>query len=172
MDRYVLFDYQDGVEEKTVISQQKNVDVLCKKLSVWKLKATDTETLSWKERLVRLELVLSTHGTTYVYYVMNEKNEVIHTSLLVGGCGKFPFVKANEFEIGPCKTSPSERGRGIYPYVLEHIISDRSDAKRIYIFAEEANVASIRGIEKTRFKRCGYVKRISGIRRRYVKDEG
>lgn len=66
----------------------------------------------------------------------------------------FRFMKKGGVHIGPCFTNPLYRGRGFYPMLLKKIIADyRSRTDDFYIFCNEGNNASIRGIEKVGFKR-------------------
>ena len=55
-------------------------------------------------------------------YVVYDKRMIIHTSFVIRGIEKFPFLKSKDIEIGPCWTHPSYRGRNIYPAVLTEII--------------------------------------------------
>jgi hypothetical protein len=61
-------------------------------------------------------------------------------------------IKAGEFWIYECLTSPSARGLGIYPYVLTVICRDhlRSGGEG-FIYTSEDNVTSQRGILKAGF---------------------
>ena len=66
-------------------------------------------------------------------------------------------LRAGECVIGPCVTVPRDRGRGIYPLMLSHICADwrQRGGHRAYMVVNVNNVASIRGIEKAGFRRCG-----------------
>ncbi len=61
--------------------------------------------------------------------------------------------------IGPCATSPNDRGRGIYPMMLAHICADRQrrGARRAFMVVNVNNQSSIRGIEKAGFLRANTV---------------
>ena len=92
-----------------------------------------------------------------LFVVKNEKGDVIHRSACIGKCIKFPFLKKGDFEIGPCYTEDSFRGKGIYPAVLEHILCER--VGNYYMLVREDNESSIRGIEKAGFSLVGEVQR-------------
>jgi RimJ/RimL family protein N-acetyltransferase len=59
--------------------------------------------------------------------------------------------------IGPCLTEPGLRGRTIYPRVLQHVVGLLGERGYgpFYIDTSLDNVASIRGMEKAGFTRCG-----------------
>lgn len=103
---------------------------------------------------------LITMGNYTLYSVLNECDEVVHKSAKIGKCYKFMFLGNKEFEIGPCYTLEKWRGRGIYPFVLKTIIEDEPDAN-YYMFVNENNTSSIRGVEKAGFHPIGLVKRHS-----------
>lgn len=65
----------------------------------------------------------------------------------------FRFMKSGGIHIGPCHTLPAYRGRNFYPTLLKKIVEDyRMKIRDFYIFCDENNSASIRGIEKAGFK--------------------
>lgn len=93
-------------------------------------------------------------GRCKAYRVLSENGELIHESLVIRKCYKFPFLKGRDIEIGPCKTNPEWRGKGIYPAVLRYILSTEiSDAGIAYMIIDKNNNASIRGVEKAGFRR-------------------
>lgn len=63
----------------------------------------------------------------------------------------FGFMKKNGIHIGPCSTEEQYRGRGFYPTLLTEIILKYKN-KDCYIFCDDENKSSIRGIEKVGFK--------------------
>jgi len=67
--------------------------------------------------------------------------------------GRSIDIKPGEFWIYECRTSPSARGLGIYPYVLTVISHDhlRNGGEGV-IYTMEDNVASQRGILKAGFQ--------------------
>lgn len=111
-----------------------------------------------KAFLVRAMFAILTFGKAKIFYVC-ESGEVAHTSYVVPRCLKFPFLKKGDFEIGPCHTEVSHRGKGLYPMALNAIVhSAGSKGTEFYMIVDESNAASIRGIEKAGFTRCGTVK--------------
>jgi hypothetical protein len=74
-------------------------------------------------------------------------------SHLILEAGRHVEIKLGEFWIYDCRTSPSARGLGIYPYVLTFISHDhrRKGLGEGVIYTTEENVASQRGILKAGF---------------------
>lgn len=103
-----------------------------------------------------------------IYVVKNADGEIIHSSIRVGKCPKFPFLKKGEYEIGPCETAPDWRGKGIYPTVLQHILKE--SRATCYMIVREDNASSIRGIEKSGFLKIGFVEK--GKRGRWSVADG
>lgn len=115
---------------------------------------------------MRLLFQILTFGKTKIYYVQ-DGNQILHTSYVIPACSKFPFLKKNDLEIGPCYAYPEFRGKGIYPKVLTKICQKRGgDSISFYMIVDENNLSSIKGIEKAGFVRCGSVY-ISKFARRY-----
>ena len=104
---------------------------------------------------------LITLGKYKKIVVLNEENSLVHTSCVIGKCFKFPFLLRTSAEIGPCHTQKDFRGRGIYPMVLEYILSS-GDYQEYYMLVAENNVASIKGIEKAGFQKIGTIAKCCG----------
>lgn len=96
-----------------------------------------------------------------IYYIEDEKG-VVHYSMCIGKCNKFPFLKKHDFIIGPCWTRNDSRGKRIYPkminYIAAHSINKFADAN-VYILVREENVASTKGVLRSDFKKIGYVEK-------------
>lgn len=115
------------------------------------------ENKSIKNAALRLYFWLFSHGKLWVYYVKHG-HEIIHTSYVMQKSYKFPFMKKNDFEIGPCFTKSEYRGKGIYPSVINRIQSDvLTDKNSIYMIVRSDNISSIKGIEKSGFINVGFV---------------
>lgn len=66
----------------------------------------------------------------------------------------------NDFEIGPCRTYPDFRGRGIYPIVIDHIVHNYGgEDTTFYMSVSMANTSSVRGIEKAGFEKYKQVEK-------------
>ena len=115
--------------------------------------------LSVKLWCVRFLLQIATFGKARVY-CYRQNGQLVHTSYVVPKCYKFPFLSKHDYEIGPCTTYPDYRGKGYYPLMLKYICSTVGTEKTIfYMIVDENNIASIKGIEKAGFQRCGSVRR-------------
>ena len=101
---------------------------------------------------------VATFGNVKRYAIDDPEGKTIHSSLVVRGKAKFPFMKEKDIEIGPCETDPAYRGKNIYPYVLSYIIEKELDDEGVaYMIVEDSNTPSIRGITKAGFKPTGDV---------------
>ena len=97
-----------------------------------------------------------------IYYLVHQ-GRIVHLSHVISKNPKFAFMGPEDFEIGPCWTHPDYRGQGIYSVVLSRIAGDfQGKADRLFIFAENENVASLKGISRSGFKFLGSGKK-SGI---------
>lgn len=87
------------------------------------------------------------------YQIANKTGEVVSSAYVIGKIWKFPFIKTkNDIHIGPCITKPEERGKGFYPILLCYISNLYLNSNK-YMIVHESNLSSIKGIEKTGFKR-------------------
>lgn len=117
------------------------------------------ETLRLTDRLMRVYFGIITGWRAQVYGLF-DGNVCVHTSLVVPSCYKFPFLGSFDFAIGPCFTAKPYRRKGCYRYVLEHITADRMHPDATYyMIVSNTNTASVKGIEKAGFERCGCVKK-------------
>ena len=152
---YVLYKKNTGVEAVTV-TRQPPVGCRVKVLRPvpWKLFINE-EKIVFKTALLRLYFWLITQGTFKIYYVCSE-NKALHSSYVIPKCGKFPFLRNGEFEIGPCITSAGSRRKGCYYYILEYISSlEEYTNTCLYMIVGSTNIASVKGIEKAGFVKCG-----------------
>lgn len=133
------------------------------KLSGFRIKAPN-EVITKSEIKGRVLFKILALGKVWLWYVTDEERNIIHKSICVSKCLRFPFMKKGDFEIGPCLTVPEMRGRGIYPRVLSSIVKSyrsQNDAD-FYMLVAPDNRASIKGIEKAGFVRVGTAKKHLG----------
>lgn len=124
------------------------------------------EMRSIKQLFARLFFQTITVGKARVFYV-SDGDSLMHTSYVIPNCIKFPFMKKDDLEIGPCYTYPEYRGRGLYPAVLRAICNYYKDGNvHYYMIVDSENTASIKGIEKAGFEKCGTV-RVTKYTKRY-----
>ena len=113
-----------------------------------------------KTTFVRVYFQIMTRGRMRIFCAVSDEGEVVHTSYVVPRCSKFPFLCKGDYEIGPCVTAPQHRGKGIYPSVLRLICGTVGDEETIfYMMVSESTAASVKGIEKAGFRRCGSVEK-------------
>lgn len=125
------------------------------------------EKRSLKTLLIRSMFHLSAKGNFSIYYVTAENGKPIHTSYVTGPAPKFPFMEKGDIHIGPCRTDPNHRGKGIYRKVLRAIHADYCDGYRgAYMLVHEDNLPSIKGIEAAGLTHVGRVER-QGVRKIY-----
>lgn len=72
---------------------------------------------------VRLYFWIITRGKIEIYFMSDKNGALMHSSVVLGKCYKFPFMESDDFEIGPCRTYPQYRRRGLYKKVLNYITS-------------------------------------------------
>lgn len=126
------------------------------------------ETHSIRTTFVRCYFQLMTFGKAKLVCAINQDGETVHTSYVVPKCFKFPMLSVNDYIIGPCFTRPDYRGQGIYPRVLEYICSHIGNIETLfYMCVDESNLPSIKGIEKSGFKKCGSAKKTRFLKRYY-----
>lgn len=125
------------------------------------------ESRSIKKIFSRLMFQFLTHGRTQIYFVADGE-EIMHTSCVIPKCSKFQFLGKDDYEIGPCFTSPKHRGKGIYPAVLRNICQNIGTENTVfYMIVDENNQPSIKGVEKAGFVRCGTV-RVTKYTKKYI----
>ena len=95
-------------------------------------------------------------GKLREWRLLNQEAEIIATAEVMPRVWLFNFMKVQDsIHIGPCWTNPLYRGNGFYPSLLKLIIF-KTAFSRYYIFCNQENIASIRGIEKAGFHFIGY----------------
>lgn len=130
------------------------------------------ERKSWITTIVRAHFMIIARGRMSIFYVKSQDNRILHTSYLIPRCYKFPFMKKNDFEIGPCNTDMSARRKGFYFQTLYTITTDkRLCGSDFYMLVNDQNIPSIKGIEKAGFVKVGYAKK-TRILKRYVQIRG
>lgn len=96
---------------------------------------------------------LLTRGKYKIYYVFDSEERIEHYSNVMPKIFKYAFMpRKNSIHIGPCWTSKSSRGKGLYPAVLSRICQDYKNYN-IYIFTDQGNIPSVKGIEKVHFRK-------------------
>ena len=112
----------------------------------------------------------------YGLFIIRSGNKVIHRSVITPRYFRFPFMAADDIQIGDTWTDPSERGRGLATIALDSVLRTPLSRKRTcWYVVEPSNLASIRVVEKAGFALAGRGIRTRlfglGILGRYVLTE-
>lgn len=154
---YGLF-VQDGISENNKDSANEEYRAIKRRITI-------------KSHGIRAALFwnLISMGRCSAYRVYLDDGSLIHESLVIHKCYKFPFLKFNDVEIGPCYTEAEWRGKGIYPSVLKQILAEEiSRQNKAMMIIDKNNAPSIRGVEKAGFHFERNVKK-TGILKIYKK---
>ena len=69
-----------------------------------------------------------------IYYILAE-NKIIHTSYVIKKSFKFPFLKKNDFQIDPCVTVRTHRGKGYTlheSFIIQNEHKEKSGGEYLY----------------------------------------
>jgi hypothetical protein len=106
--------------------------------------------------LIFLFWYVFTRGRYRIFYGMDAGGETVHYSVVLPKFFKFPFMRGDDLEIGPCWTHESYRGRNIYPAVITRILKRfKKEERAFFMLTHRKNVASQKGIEKAGFRSWG-----------------
>ena len=133
-------------------------------------KASKTE--EYNDFYTELRWLVASRFRLKIYYVKH-KNVLVHSSFCTPKSFKFPFMKSNDYHIGPCFTDSRYRGKGIYPKVLNHIVSELKrdpDCGNIYMIIEENNISSREGVKKAGFVEVASLYRKGRLKKYYVEE--
>lgn len=90
----------------------------------------------------------------YSVLAIYEGQRPVHRSVVTPGWLRFPFMDADDLQIGATWTDPEYRGRGLAALAISHIVHGAKDScARFWYLTEETNRASIRAVEKAGFTR-------------------
>lgn len=103
---------------------------------------------------VNLFWFISTFGKYKILYV-KKKGDIAHYSYIISNNIRFPFMKRNDLQIGPCFTYEEFRGNGIYSRILKIIPSYFPESESFWIYTAENNSISRNIIEKSGFDFIG-----------------
>lgn len=95
---------------------------------------------------------LFSFGRFREYRIVSQDNHVLSKAQVMPKIFIFSFMKPSGIHIGPCFTDKESRGKGLYPFLLTRIILDYKKVDDFYIFCDQGNTPSIKGIEKVGFK--------------------
>lgn len=111
-------------------------------------------------------------GRLVIYYI--ERNgHLAHTSFCTPKSFKFPFMKKNDYHIGPCFTDEQFRGQALYAKVLKGIVGDirkNPSAGEIYMIIDRDNHSSREGVKKAGFREAAILSRKGRLKKYYVEQ--
>lgn len=92
----------------------------------------------------------------YELLLIRKGSELVHRSCIFPGYFRFPFMAAQDLQVGDTWTAPSERGKGLAAWALSAILRRLATADRtIWYICDHDNKASIRVARKTGMKVVG-----------------
>jgi RimJ/RimL family protein N-acetyltransferase len=90
----------------------------------------------------------SCSGALLIY----DHRQLVHYSGFTPEYWRFPFIAADDFQIGDTWTEPAHRGRGLASFALQTIVAALAKpGRRLWYIVEDGNKPSIRVAEKARF---------------------
>ena len=152
--KYDLYKF-DRFRRTTALLNCKELEIIKFRPSAFHLyySSENRDSKSFRTSLFRFYISLLTAGKTTIYLALDKNKNIIHTAYVIPRNFKYPFLLENEYAIGPCCTKLEARGRGIYPFVLSNIVS-ANPKNEYYMFINENNCSSIRGVKKAGFVKC------------------
>jgi GNAT superfamily N-acetyltransferase len=100
-----------------------------------------------------------------VFLVTAPDGSLAHHSMVFPKYRRFPFMGANDLQVGDVWTAPRHRGRGLATFAMQEILRAAPQPHQVYWYvADEENAASIRVAEKNGFARAGWGRRTRPFR--------
>lgn len=100
--------------------------------------------------LFRTYIYVLTRGKVKIYFAIDENDKILHSAYIIPSNWKYAFLGKHGANIGPCNTIEEARGKGLYPYMVKHIVKDNPDLK-CYLMIKDTNISSIKGAQKAGF---------------------
>jgi RimJ/RimL family protein N-acetyltransferase len=92
------------------------------------------------------------YNRDYGVLIIRENGQLVHRSCVFPGYLRFPFMAKNDLQIGDTWTDPAHRGLGLATFALLEIVRILArPGRRFWYLVDDANVPSIRAIEKAGF---------------------
>jgi RimJ/RimL family protein N-acetyltransferase len=87
-------------------------------------------------------------GRYYCAFVVRHRGKLVHHSGVTPRYWRFPFMGADDAQIGRTWTDPAHRGKGIARYAVQEILAAMArPGRRFWYVVEDINGASIRAAE-------------------------
>jgi RimJ/RimL family protein N-acetyltransferase len=92
----------------------------------------------------------------YGVLLIRDGSHIIHRSCIFPGYFRFPFMEANDLQVGDTWTSPGYRGRGLARHALREAVRLLGrPGRRFWYLVESENLPSIRVAEHIGFRLAG-----------------
>lgn len=154
--KYIIFKYDAKFHESNV---KAKVDISLELLPINRIgKYYKKEIFKLQSRtfFYYLKYYYGKKGTKVMLAWEGSKLAHVTWILPVANCiKKYGFLPHQDFIIGPCTTSPEYKGKNIFPHVIMSILNRYSATSTFWIFSNENNIPSIKGIKKTTAKEVG-----------------
>lgn len=96
----------------------------------------------------------------YGLYLIRANGAIVHHSCITPRDFRFPFMSANDLQIGVVETSEAHRGRGLAAHAIVSIVARLAAPGRAFWYIVHAdNHPSIRAVEKAGFSLAGTVEK-------------
>jgi RimJ/RimL family protein N-acetyltransferase len=85
-----------------------------------------------------------------------DDGRIAHSSLVMPRFARFPFMAAQDLQIGATFTAPRHRGKGLALRAIHEIVTRFGEPGRAFWYlTDDSNLASIRVVEKAGFRLAG-----------------
>lgn len=149
MTEYLL--YKNKSITDRAFEKKESIEIKMFRPHIWKLFMNcNNDKKDVRTFIFRFYISLLTFGKTEIYFAEDGNGNLMHSAYVIPRNLKYPFLKDNEWCIGPCNTPEAFRGGGIYPYVLLYILANNSD-RDFCMFIREENESSQKGVVKAGF---------------------
>jgi RimJ/RimL family protein N-acetyltransferase len=88
--------------------------------------------------------------------------EIAHSSMVMPGFFRFPFMGPGDLQIGATETRPDQRGKGLAVRAIAEIMRAMGPQRRYWYLTEAANAASVSVIRKAGFHLAGTGAKVKG----------
>lgn len=87
--------------------------------------------------------------------IRHRAGALAHSSMIIPAFARFPFMGANDLQIGATETPPEFRGRGLAAWAIAEIVARHGPHRTYWYLTEAANTASVAVIRKAGFHLAG-----------------
>jgi RimJ/RimL family protein N-acetyltransferase len=95
---------------------------------------------------------------SYGALLIHQNDRLIHRSIIYPAHFRYPFMQANDVEIGSVWTEPDQRGKGLAVCALQLLVQRFARIGSVWYFTRDANTSSIRVAKKSGLVLVGELK--------------